>query len=187
MNTNYRIGVGLLIEDEAFNRMRFAQMGVARATGVDFGLLQPPHITVVRPFEVEEIEDIYHVVRTIESASKEFYAKDIDFSALEAFGNSTLYFKPDEISFLNHMHLYIKRQIFRDVTLKDSSTVDGRELIFHSTIAYKLNDLQFKKGQIWLGSQEGLVPIHAHLRKIGLFLQVNGQWIVIHTVILRES
>jgi len=41
-----KIGVGLLIDDDAHNELRDLELIISSNTGNEFGLFQPPHITI---------------------------------------------------------------------------------------------------------------------------------------------
>lgn len=176
----YSIGIGVLLEGVAFNELRALEMELAERVGNTNGLVQPPHITVKAPFSVPDYDTVRQVISAMEEIAERIPPFSIELNGFADFGGSVLFAKvtPNEEIRALHQH-YLTR--IEAIVPGARGQFEGDNVVFHSSIALGLNPPQFDNAlkhlqQRWLRSYRRRV----YAEKVGLFMNLNDQWIVVH-------
>ncbi len=178
-----KIGIGLLIDDDAHNDLRDLEIIVSNATGNELGLFQPPHITIKRPFEADQntFEDTKKILKDFSEAVEEFR---IDLGIYKTFSNEVLYAYPDETKIVDAQKILL--EMLDKISIKPDE-FDVEKYIAHSTIALGLSPNEFEIAESKLHNYESKT-ITTVISKIGLFLNVDEKhWIVVAVEKLRTA
>ena len=174
---SFKIGIGLLIEEDAFNVMRQSQLRLTRATNNSIGLQQPPHITVRSPLTLNNLADIDHMITITNELAAQYTSVNIVLDSVRTFTDKVIYFSVAEINELMHLHKKINSML----------QIDTHEPpIFHATLAHELSSDEFAVASNEIKNLQKALPLKTSLKKIGCFMEVNGQWIVIHAKVLGD-
>jgi 2'-5' RNA ligase len=174
---NYTIGIGALLDTDAFNTVRSLELAVASATNNFAGLGQPPHITIKRPFEVVSVDDIDKVLAQVEEVVEKTPAFTVQYSGLGNFGHTTLFLAVETSPELQKLHRELLSRLKESFTDAESPH-EGQQMVFHTSIATNLQEDQFESARKKI---YGDVAVACHIRKLGLFLGIdnNTHWAVI--------
>jgi len=177
---SFTIGIGVLIESEAFNDIRSLELTAAAATNNFAGLGQPPHITVKRPFTVATEEDIRQVQQAVHDICEQAAQFDVQLTGFGSFGDTTLYLTPQACPQLVSLHtqLLAKLQaVFGEV----EAAFEGKDMRFHASIAIDLRPGQLKIAQEACAPAASDVIIEATISKLGVFIGLddNTHWSVL--------
>ena len=173
-----KIGIGLLVEGALFNALRELQLRLIQATNNSYGIKQPPHVTVRRPFVPTKIDDVARVCALIDDMAKRHNPIDVTLQSLGCFGDRVCY-----LAVAPSSELLQVQQSIEEALLKASMPVteSGDAPIFHVTLAHNLTADQFVTAQRVLDDPGLVLPIQARLAKIGLFMEIDDQWVVVYS------
>lgn len=175
----YKIGVGILLEDELHNQVREIQLRIADVTGNWQGLCQPPHITVKRPFEVASLHGLEHYSESITKATAELKPFEVKLATFGDFGGETLFVraeaKSEELSDV-HRHL-----VSIAGAANTTDQFEGDVMVFHSTIARGLTKSQFDAAQHEL--KDIKLSANFTVKRLGLLLDTGKG---MHWAVIRE-
>lgn len=184
----YTIGIGTIFDESTYNSIRDIELKLANDTGNFAGLGQPPHVTVKRPFDVSNVEDIQKCLSIMSDLAARTKAFELELSGIGNFSDSVLYLRPTYSESLIAIHDDLVTEV--ESIFPGSKTMrEGDNMIFHSTLAMDLTARQFESAKQYLDS---LTPeqlnFTARIKKVGLFLGIdnNTHWIVIAEEILQN-
>lgn len=177
---SYSIGIGALVDDETFNKVRSLELVTTAATGSYAGLGQPPHITIKRPFQVESIDDIAKVQGIVADIADATAAFSVTYAGLDNFGEETLFLaagSSPELETLHETLLSKLRATFGAVEMPH----EGKEMVYHTSIALGLAGNQIQQLATKLGDD---LPASCTIHKLGIFIGLdnNTHWAVISEV-----
>lgn len=178
------IGIGALIEDEAFNALRKIELQIASKSGNWYGLFQPPHITIKRPFKADN-KALQTTKKLMFDLAAQTLAFDVVLQSIEHFGTNVVYASLQETKKLNDMHVWLIDNLRKNsVAVGDN---ESQTMIYHSTLTMNTTKVQFNAAIIEAQKQSSAFPLRCPIRKLGLFLNIDGgkHWIVIAEAALR--
>lgn len=172
-----KIGIGLLIDDDAHNELRDLELIVSSKTGNELGLFQPPHITIKRPFEADQNTFVYvkKILKEFCSSVEEF---EINLGIYRTFGNEVIYAYTEDSKVISAQKTLLEK-LEKINVMPDEFDVD--KYIAHSTIALDLSFNEFELAESELQNYKGK-SINTLISRVGLFLNVDERhWIVVAT------
>jgi|GEM_PF-3321507 len=172
-----KIGVGLLIDDDAHNELRDLELIVSSKTGNELGLYQPPHITIKRPFDADQntFVDAKKILKEFCSSVEEF---EINLGIYRTFGNEVMYAFTEDSKIISLQKTLLEK--FKQVNVMPDD-FDTDKYIAHSTIALDLSSNEFELIESELRNYKGKT-INTLISRVGLFLNVDERhWIVVAT------
>ncbi len=174
---SFTIGIGVLFEDNANNRLRKLELLIAEKTGNWRGLSQPPHVTIKIPFEVTDMND----VQTVKAAMIDL-AQQTDRFLLELDGFGNFEDKVIYGSVKNPQTLLTLSNHLIDELTEPGETQDYERsrMIFHSTLAMNLSATQYSAASKSISNEK--LTIQTQALGLGLFLGIDDlqHWAVIH-------
>lgn len=177
---SYTVGVGLLLNDEPFNKVRELELCLAELTGNNRALQQPPHITVKRPFVLANNNELKKVIQTVADLAKITKAIPIRYNGISQFGNSAWYLQAANCEPLAAVHRQLVGLISQ--TFENSvGELEQDKMVFHTTLALNLTNEEFKVSTQYLKDRdEKDFQSNTTLNQFGVFLSMdNGiNWIV---------
>ena len=177
----HTIGIGALFENEAFNYIRSLELGIYEDTNDFKGLTQPPHVTVKRPFLVNDMTEIQYVDKIMQQVGHETQSFSLELSSIKSFSKSVLYLNVEDNQILNDLHL----RLIKTLSSKFPGSVDqfdGDGVIFHATIGMGMNKDSFNSASKLLKSKKiDILNKPIRISKLGLFLALDdeSQWVII--------
>lgn len=170
-----KIGIGLLVDGEAFNRLRELELIISNETSNELGLYQPPHITIKRPFESDKptFESAKKLLKEFARSANEF---EIDLGIYKTFSNQVIYAYPDDtnIILLKNKLLGMLKKIG-----VEGDEFDTDKFIAHSTIGLDLSPNEYKIAESKLENHKNEV-ITTKISHVGLFLNIDKRhWIIV--------
>ena len=177
----YQIGIGALIEDESFNEIRALELEIYENTNDFKGLIQPPHITIKRPFVVNNLEELKEVIRIIQQISKTTYQFNIELGSVENFSQTVLYLSLVNIKEIFNLHLKLV-ELLREKFPSSINEFDGDGVIFHTTVAMDIKAEIFDiEKKLILPKAKTILNKPVKINKLGLFLALDNetQWVVV--------
>lgn len=171
------IGVGLIIDDEAFNTIREIELKLSNKSKNYHGLFQPPHITIKRPFEASDktLEKLKKILKEYARNQKPI---NVELKLFKNFGKSVIY-SYCENNQIHKMHNALLE--FLKTINVDAGEFDGDKFVGHCTLAMNLKETDFKNLRKDLNSIKGLT-IKTEIKKLGIFLNIDkNHWIIIAT------
>jgi len=172
-----KIGVGLLIDDNAHNELRDLELIVSSKTGNELGLYQPPHITIKRPFEADQntFVDAKKILKEFCGSMDEF---EINLGIYRTFGNEVVYAYTEDSKIVFAQGILLKK-LEKINVIPDEFDVD--KYILHSTIELGLSPNEFEIAKSNLQNYKSKT-ITTLISRVGLFLNVDEKhWIVVAT------
>lgn len=172
------VGVGALIEQEQFNILRNIELSLAVKTGNWYGLGQPPHIAIKRPFQMEKAR-LEYVQSAVRQVAQGFGRFSVRLSGCANFDKKVLYIQVGDNAMLFDLHDQLLTTLAS--LYKKSNQSKGPDMIFHSTLAMNLSPEEY---EIASSEMKKLMPSHpivCDIKKIGVFLSVDNSrhWVVI--------
>lgn len=176
-----KIGVGLLLEDDAHNELRDLELIISGKTGNELGLFQPPHITIKRPFDADR--DTFMNAKTIlKKFSDSVEAFEISLGIYRSFGEEVVYAYTEDSKIIAAQKALL--EMFEKINVEPDE-FDVSKYIAHSTIALDLSSDEFEIAKSELQNYEGKT-ITTLITRVGLFLNVDQRhWIVVATEKLK--
>jgi 2'-5' RNA ligase len=177
---SYTIGIGALIEGEAFNDVRSLELTAAAVTHNFAGLGQPPHITVKRPFTVPTEEDIKKVQQVVHELCKQTAAFNVQLAGFGHFGDTTLYLTPQPCPQLHDLHTQLLAKL-QAVLSEEETAFEGKDMLFHVSIATSLRPGELQAAQQACTSVDGNPVIQTTIGTLGVFIGLdnNTHWSVL--------
>ncbi len=172
-----KIGIGLLIDDDAHNELRDLELVVSSKTGNELGLFQPPHITIKRPFEADQntFVDAKKILKEFCSSVEEF---EINLGIYRTFGNEVIYAFTEDSKIIPAKKTLLEK--FEKIDVMPDE-FDADKYIAHSTIALGLSSSDFELAESELQNYKSK-NITTLISRVGLFLNVDEKhWIVVAT------
>ncbi len=170
-NLPIKMGIGLLIEDDAFNIVRDLQLTVSRTANNVNGLKQPPHITVKRPQTLNHPSEIDNMFAIVDDIAARHHQVDVTLDSIGNFTDKVMYLGIADTTELKQIHQQIAHSLTAQTT---------EQPIFHATLAHGLTADQFAVAQKELKYIQAELPLKISLKKIGCFMEVDGHWVVVH-------
>lgn len=177
----YTIGIGALIQDDAFNHIRAIELDTAKVTSNYQGLAQPPHVTVKRPFTVEDVASIKKAGQLMHTIASQVNSFELTLNGISNFADKVWYLKVKQNDTLNNLHercLDALTPLFSGC----KGVFEGDKMVFHSTVTMDITPEQFKLAGEYLKSQSGgRYSVTTSITKLGLFLGMNNNthWVII--------
>jgi len=178
-----KIGVGLLIDDDAHNELRDLELIVSRKTGNELGLFQPPHITIKRPFEADQntFVDAKKILKEFSGSIEEF---EISLGIYRTFGNEVVYAYTEDSKIVFAQKILLEK-LEKINVIPDEFDID--KYVAHSTIALGLSTDEFETAKSNLQNYKRKT-ITTLISRVGLFLNVDEKhWIVVTTENFKTS
>jgi len=172
-----KIGVGLLIDDNAHNELRDLELIISSKTGNELGLFQPPHITIKRPFEADQDTFVQakKILKEFCSSVEEF---EINLGIYKTFGNEVIYAFTDDSKIISVQKTLLEK--FEKINVIPDE-FDVGKYIAHSTIGLGLSSNEFEIAESELRNYKSK-SIDTLISRVGLFLNVDEKhWIVVAT------
>ena len=181
---SFTIGIGVLLEEAANNRLRELELLIAQATGNWTGLGQPPHVTIKVPFEVASMEDIHKTGVLMHRLAAQTKSFPVEIYGFGNFGEQVVYGvvkNSDEFTGLSNPLI--------DALISDDQKREyerGR-MIFHSTLGLKLNSREYKLAIKKL--EQETLQLSTRAVGLGLFLGIDElkHWVVIDEVSFLQN
>ncbi|HVS58583.1 MAG TPA: 2'-5' RNA ligase family protein [Candidatus Saccharimonadales bacterium] len=173
---SFMIGIGVLLEEAATNRLRQFELRLAKESGNWSALRQPPHITVKVPFPVNSTADIDKVSGIMAALAERTDNFEIELQGFGNFGDTTLYAAVKN----THELLNLSDQLIEEFTEPgEAREREQRRMIFHSTVAKDLGTKEYEKARKYL--QHESLALKARAQGLGLFLGIDNlqHWVVI--------
>lgn len=183
----YTIGIGALIEGDAFNCIRTIELDTANAIGSFQGLAQPPHVTVKRPFDVRDVASIKKTSQLMHAIASNTRSFELTLDGVNNFADKVWYLsvqKNEALAQLHNQCLDKLTPFFPDC----KGVFEGENAVFHSTVTMDMTPEQFTLAEKYLKSQpEDRYVISAPVTKLGLFLGMNNNthWVIVDQSDLR--
>lgn len=173
----YTIGIGVLIEGDQFNKLRSVELSLTDKTGNTSGLSQPPHITVKRPFDVADVNQIAIVRDTMRKIAEKTKCFNVRLSGTASFSRNVHYACPLPSEALIRLHKDLLDSL-KSLGVEPNE-FEADNVTFHSTLAMDLTESEFEIAAKELKSTE--IDMDCLIGKIGLFLGLanNTNWVVI--------
>lgn len=169
-----RFGIGLVIEGEAQVTIIRLQEAIASRTGNDYGLKQPPHITLKRPFTVATDVQLSNAIRLLDELARKLSTMKIRFTKIGTFPNHTVYLVPDSSS---NRKL---RSAYEDIAAAYIHFGDPYpKPIFHCTLAHQLSNVEFDSA-LQEFEQYEFNDIHTTCTQLVLLREHENSWIPHH-------
>jgi 2'-5' RNA ligase len=140
----YKLGVAVLLDDATSNQIRLLELEVASATSNAYGLRQPPHITVKRPFEVSSHAEAAAFSEDVRSIARVTSTFTLAISGSGDFGGKVVYLPvatEDDSAQLRALPETLLETAAHYNASIDEYEATGRPT-FHATIAMGLDDQQ---------------------------------------------
>jgi len=172
-----KIGVGLLIDNEAHNELRDLELVVSSKTGNELGLFQPPHITIKRPFEADQntFVDVKKILKEFCSSVEEF---EVNLGVYRTFGNEVIYAYMEDSKIISAKKILLEK-LEKINVIPDE--FDEDKYIAHSTISLGLSSNEFRIAESELQNYKDKT-MTTLISRVGLFLNVDEKhWIVVAT------
>ncbi len=180
----YTIGIGVIIENPDYNRIRDIELNLANATGSFSGLGQPPHVTVKRPFVVDGLDDIQKAAKIMDKLAASTKAFKINLEGHKNFSDKVLYLEVVKNDHLNKIHEQLLAAL-EPLFPGSTGVFEGQKMIFHSTLAMDLSGKQFTVAEEALKHYDRKqLAFSVPIKKIGLFLGIDQET---HWVIIKEA
>lgn len=170
-----RIGYGLLPEDSLFNLVRELELEVLERTGARRGIRQPPHVTVKRPFEIDELEA--HCA-LLDGFATRFAPLTARVMGPVTFGTDVFVLEVEADPTLRTMH----DQLLEALEPFDVSpdTLEANAVRFHMTVALKDVPAAQRRTVRSILLDRCPAAFEARFSHIGLFLEESdGAWVII--------
>lgn len=173
---SFTVGIGALIDEKTFNKVRSLELTAAINTGNYEGLSQPPHITVKRPFQVKSIADITKLKNLVADIAQDTPAFDIAYDRLGSFNDATLFLAVTPSRQLNTLHETLCSKL-REVFESTEALYEGEEMKYHTSIALGLQGHQLQ--QLLIALDDISLPSTSTIGGLGIFLRLDTdkQWI----------
>lgn len=187
MTESCSVGIGILLEGDVFNHARFVELELARVTGSNHGLVQPPHVTVKAPFSVPNLGAVQDVVTLMNSVAQKTKPFLMELDGFGNFAQSVIYLRVTPTPELVNMHDSYLR-IIGEQFPHSRGSFEGAQAVFHSSVALGLTSEQCSMAEAHL-QNSGLFKYRRTMlvRTVGLFLNLNNQWIVVHESELQPA
>ncbi|MDO8487309.1 MAG: 2'-5' RNA ligase family protein [Candidatus Curtissbacteria bacterium] len=170
-----QIGIGILLEEDAYNYARDLELKISNQFNTKDGLRQPPHVTIKPPFEVSSLEPFISYFDTLVKSIKPF---ELELGGIDSFAPSVIYIKVTENPDLENLHLKILDELEEQFDIKPNQ-FEAKGYAFHSTLAMgDLSQDKYAKAMEYL--QKENKSFKFKFTTIGLFyLFEEKDWIVI--------
>lgn len=176
---SFTIGIGVLLEANANNKLRHLELLLVNETGNWSGLGQPPHVTVKVPFQVSTAQDVERASRIMADLASGTTSFDIELQDFGNFGDKVIYAavkNPDKLLRLSN------KLIDEFIAPGAAREYERKRMIFHSTLAMNLSESQYLAGTEIL--RETSLEIKTKVTGLGLFMGINN---LQHWVVISES
>lgn len=176
----YSIGIGVLLEGLVFNELRALEMQLAEQISNSDGLVQPPHITVKTPFSVPDLRSVAKVIEIMTEITANTPPFTLELNGFGSFAQSVLYAQVAPNKHLSRLHQQCLTQI-ESFFPGARGPYEGDNIVFHSSIALGLSEKQIDDALKTL-ERIGFLAYRRDVvvENVGLFMNLNDQWIVIH-------
>ena len=174
MNKNL-VGIAVLLDEYLFNKARELEINISKKFLVRKGLSQSPHITVKRPFLVddEKLQELFDYIQELKEDIKPF---DITINNYGFFEPTVAYLNVIKSEQLLQLHNTINQDLLKRFSIEIGPR-EGDDIIFHSTLALSDFDQNtFTEIKNYLLS----IPINHtfQIGEIALFYKVDDYWII---------
>ena len=174
-------GIGLLLEDELFNKIRVLTLDIGNSINRKDVFNQPPHITIKRPFKIKGLNDLKKVDRLLKYCSDTFSSIELEIIGFKQFGNETIYAYPEDSKKIKSVH---------EKTLKHAQSLgiiksefEGDDYIAHVSVVTGLYENDMTKCSRFLKNESSIGT--TVLSKVGLFISTDSKnWIVYKELVL---
>jgi 2'-5' RNA ligase len=171
-----KVGVGALLKGELFNATRLLEINLAFETNLWRGLDQPPHITIKRPFTINNYDMFTKVLEAFDNIANNTEPFTINFEGIQNFNHKVLFLKVSASEELTSLH---EKLVVAMLAVDGASKLPAEctdEMVFHTTLALDLEEDEFERMQkhadtIDVSSLRDGVEIGS----IGLFLSADGK------------
>lgn len=183
----YTIGFGLLIQDQTFfNSIRDLEISISELTNDTRNLQQPPHITVKRPFEVDDASQVKAIIASVRDWAASQPSTTIEWHGFGGFGNGVRFVAVNDSAELKHMHLTLCRLLVEKHGIK-TDQLEGENAVFHTSIAIGMDASQAAKTDQFL-TAVSVPDARLSLSTLGVFMKVseNG-WAVVGHIPLNQA
>ena len=171
----YKIGYGLILNDDMFNLIRDYELDVLQKIGVHQGLRQPPHITIKRPFLIDagDLEKYIDILKDFASTSSPM---DMSYGPIKWFGNETAYLSIQSEAIVNaHNHL-LSLLAPQGISIGD---FESSSFIPHATLALEYTPDQTSIVREIIDSRT-LLSGASQIDSVGLFLSLDDRhWVIV--------
>lgn len=139
----YKVGIGVLIGNETCNEIRHVELQLAEATGNWSGLNQPPHITVKRPFEVANLDELQQIVEVFDRTLSSIEPFSITYRGITDFNRQVLLLEVGVSKALVQLHQALLDALEQVVATAKQPFEGGLGMIFHTSLALSLKEDEF--------------------------------------------
>lgn len=180
---SFTIGIGVLLEEHANNKLRDLELLLATANNNWSGLGQPPHITIKVPFEVTSMSDIENVRSIMINLARQTQQFEIGLQGFGNFGDKVLYAAIQDATILQNLSNQLINQLTKS---EEAQKYEKEKMIFHSTLAMNLDPSQYSIAKTSLDNES--LELRTTAISLGLFLGIDDlqHWAVIHEVPLNS-
>ncbi|MBX9878092.1 MAG: 2'-5' RNA ligase family protein [Candidatus Obscuribacterales bacterium] len=163
-----KVGVGILYPTNFYNQARKLQLQIAQSTSNCDGLTQSPHVTIKRPFRVDNMVGALDAIREVLSNQK---AITLSANGLGSFPTGAVFLKinpTDELNMLHHKLLSILKPFG-----VEPDQFEGANMLFHTSLALNLKGEQLSQTLDLLHGMEELLRFELSSPDFGLFYELS--------------
>lgn len=168
-----KVGVGILYPVHFYNQIRKLQLQIAQSTSNCDGLTQSPHVTIKRPFRVDNMEGALDAIRQVLSKEK---AVRLNINGLGSFPSGAVFLKINSSEELNALHQKLLAVLKPHGVEPDQ--FEGANMLFHTSLALNLQREQLSQTLDLLHKETQSTQFELSSLDFGLFyeLSLNRGW-----------
>ncbi len=183
----YTVGIGILIEDSnIFNQCRDIELRISEATNTTFGLRQPPHITIKRPFEISDYTKLQDILESVGGWARRQTSFSIEWKGFGNFGDAARFIAVQPSERLKALHLDLLEHLAQTHGI-EADILEGGQAVFHTSVAVSLDKKMSAIADTVL-EKEPTPNFKQTARSVGVFMNVPDQgWVIIRTIALTAK
>jgi len=169
-----QIGIGIIPPEDYSLFVRKQEIYLSKKYNTIVGLLQPPHVTIKWPFEINDIQPFE---KYCEDLSKEIQPFEIKINGYGFFDPKVIFLKVEKNQNLINIHLKILKDLKEKFEI-EKNKYEGAEPQFHTTLAYEdISEENFHKAKKELKKAEQ-PKLSFIFDSLGLFRFTGEEWII---------
>jgi len=173
--SNHNVGIALLPQVDMAIEIRMRQSEISRKYNTVQGLLQPPHVTIKRPFIVDNISKIKNFCELLAKNNSAIHAIYEKYGFI---GNKIICLKLKKNKRIENLHKKIIKNLCKIYGAKIIDNMEGEQMKFHTTLAYgDLSETQCKLAQKNMKNFKSNSSMF-ELNQIALLRSVGDEWVI---------
>ncbi len=180
--SEYKIGLAFLLPDSLDNIIRQIEIDIMDHLGYNDGLIQPPHITIKRPFVIESLQVLANFVKQINKVALSIKNQSLILEKIGFFPGGTLYLEVSESESFTLLHYEILK--ICKIFTTELDPFEGNNFKPHISVAMNISGDQINTAKkiidnIFVSSIR-FSPTH-----LAILMLYKEQWITISKLSLR--